>query len=91
MPHSPDPTEPYRPYWPAGLCYDWFVLPVVRDGVLIDYWKQGFDEVTIPTSSDGPGSNLNPGVRWDGTYLNASIAGVGALTRCALKLLNKCQ
>lgn len=47
MPHSPDPTEPYRPYWPAGLCYDWFVLPVVRDGVLIGYWKQGFDEVTI--------------------------------------------
>lgn len=38
-------TEPYRPYWPADLCYEWFVLPVVREGVLVGSWVRGSTEV----------------------------------------------
>lgn len=43
MSYCPDPIEPYQPYWPADLCYDWFVLPVVRDGILVGSWERGFN------------------------------------------------
>lgn len=39
------PTEPYCPYWPADLCYERFVLPVVREGVFVGCWTRGLSEV----------------------------------------------